>query len=110
MINLNFVVVVWTYVALREGIAEVETSSNQSPSSEPPSSEPPSRGQREEEEEEEEVVKEKPAPSSGMSRGSIRKSKRSPKTLATSPALRFIVRKDLYSFLSGAGVREGAWH
>ena len=48
---------------------------------------------------------EKKAPEpKGVSRGSIRKSKRSPKSLATSPALRFIVRKDLYSFLSGAGV------
>jgi len=46
-----------------------------------------------------------------VSRGSIRKSKRSPKTLSTSPAMRFIVRKDLYSFLSGAGVsgRESEW-
>ena len=41
---------------------------------------------------------------SGVSRGSRRKSRRSAKSLATSPALRFITRKDLYSFLSSAGV------
>ena len=41
---------------------------------------------------------------SGVSRGSRRKSRRNAKSLASSPALRFITRKDLYSFLNSAGV------
>ena len=53
-----------------------------------------------------EPVKEKKV-GSGISRGSRRKSKRSAANLATSPALRFIARKDLYSFLSSAGVSDG---
>ena len=52
------------------------------------------------------TVKSKEPSRSNVTRGSKRKSRRTVKSLATSPALRFITRKDLFSFLSSAGVRE----